>query len=179
MPISSYMAKRSFFKNPEFQFLSIVAALVCLLGVPALSSVLSEPALEESMDMAAPRSPASVGDSVVEVKSEADLRNPSMNVAKSVTVAWECNSNKSVDAEGTHLRLTGSLCNDFSAGSLQVKNQTNGYTASVIMIDPESFTTDFIELQAGENTFEISGLDKKGQTIVKQFTVKKRVPASL
>lgn len=169
------MAKRSRQRNPEIQFLSIMAALVCLLGVPAVMSVLDEPEMQEQVELASTgRGPASVVE-----KSEADLRNPSMNVAKSVTVAWECNAKEGVIAEGTHLRLTGSLCQDFSMGSVQVKNQTNGYTASVIMTEGNKFTTDFMELHAGENTFEISGTDKKGHTVVKHFTIKKRAPASL
>lgn len=169
------MAKWARQRNPEIQFLSIMAALVCLMGVPAVMSVLDEPELQEQVELASSgRGPASVSE-----KSETDLRNPSMNVAKSVTVAWECNAKESVISEGTHLRLTGSLCQDFSMGTVQVKNQTNGYTASVIMTGDKNFTTDFMELHSGENTFEISGTDKKGHTVVKHFTIKKRAPASL
>lgn len=173
------MAKRTRQRNPEIQFLSIMAALVCLMGVPAVMSVLDEPELQEQVELASSgRGPASIQQEMLE-KSETDLRNPSMNVAKSVTVAWECNSKESVISEGTHLRLTGSLCQDFSLGTIQVKNQTNGYTASVIMTGDKNFTTDFMELHSGENTFEISGTDQKGHTVVKHFTIKKRAPASL
>jgi hypothetical protein len=163
-------AKKDFWKNQEHQFLFLTLILAIAVGIPAGRSVVMEPEFPQPVSEESSRSPAAVAVATVED------RNLSWNKAKNVTVELDCKNlkiNSEVDA--SHLRLMSSNC---GWSDVVIKNSRNGYTASVVNLGLNKFTTDFIELADGENLLEVSGKDSQGKTVAKEFRVQRRMPAS-
>jgi hypothetical protein len=163
--------KRDFWKDQEHQFLFLTLFLALAMGVPAGRSLLEQPesVLVVSSSREPGRAPAAVTSSTV------GDRNISMNKAKNITVVLDCKSlDLSSEVDASHLRLISSNC---LWSDVVIKNNRNGYTASIVDLGSNKFTTDFIELADGENLLELSGRDSQGKTIAKKFRVK-RAPAS-
>ena len=92
-----------------------------------------------------------------------------------VTVDWNLSGTAfTKKIAGTHLRLKG-LLKGYKAEA--IVNESNGFTASVFLTGNE-FTTDFIELQEGQNRIQVEVEDAKGQKTTKKLEIT-RLPASL
>lgn len=162
--------KRDFLKSQEHQFLFLTFMLALIFGIPAGRSLLLHP---DTVHVVASdkggRSPAAVTSSTLED------RNVSMNKAKNVTLTLDCkNLDLASEVDASHMRLISANC---LWSDVVIKNSRNGYTASVVDLGSNKFTTDFIELADGENLLEVSGKDAQGKAIAKEFRVK-RAPAS-
>jgi hypothetical protein len=63
---------------------------------------------------------------------------------------------KAVQTSNRRFRLKGQTCADEAAAlSTQIQNKSNGYVATVFHRDPQSFTTDYINLNEGSNEIAI------------------------
>ena len=160
----------------EQRFLLITILLVGLIGAPAVYSVVKDPtqtksARKSSASKASARQPANIE------KASETGRNRIQS--KSVVIDFPCKDQGKVhDVDGTLLRLRGGSCISDKWEKVAVVNQANGFTGSVIFLKDNKFTTDFIDLQEGENKLEIQGVDEKGQTVSRTLTVNRRMPAS-
>lgn len=86
-------------------------------------------------------------------------------------------SDQKLQTSNPRFRLKGQTCTDESiAVSTQIKNKSNGYIATVFHRDPQNFTTDYINLNEGQNEIAVRFDTLKGP-IEKTITVV-RGPAS-
>lgn len=156
--------------NPEFKFLFVTAALVLITSAHtfySLTQPLGGTAVEaESAEAfkASTRSPASI--SALAATTE-------HAVLTSQVLEWECGQNiLPVSVSGSQLRIKGknkkALCN-----TAEIKNATNGFTASVFQTSNEAFTTDFIDLADGDNTIQITTRDTAGKKVSYELRVRK------
>jgi hypothetical protein len=155
----------------EARFFLVSFSLLVIVGIPAAYSVVQDPTASASeMSDGSGRGPASVEDNGEAVRNSAK--------AKSVTLDWNCQDQSTLEkVDGTHLRLRGHLCDNQNPHSLSIVNESNGYTAAVILTKNEEFTTDFIELKDGDNQFQIAYVDNNGSKAIRHLTIKK-VPGS-
>jgi hypothetical protein len=157
----------------EIRFLLVSFSILVVLGVPAAYSLVQDPATGATAEVASSsRQPASLESSGEQVRNAVKTH--------SVTLDWNCGKENSLQqVDGTHLRLRGHLCRQQRSESFSVVNESNGYTAAVILTGDQQFTTDFIELKDGDNNFQIAYYDQNGSKEIRHLTVKKRLPASL
>lgn len=163
----------------EKRFLLITFTVVALVGGPTVFSIIRDPQVKTSVSsVGGNRSPASVSEDVTH-DEDFQVRNPVQ--AKSISLQLPCdNLSSSHEIDGSLLRLTGS-CQDGAWKGLNVTkviNKTNGFTADVIIVPAKGFTTDFIDLAAGENVIEITVKDEKGAETQANLHVNRK-PASL
>lgn len=158
----------------ELRFLLVSMSILAVIGVPAAYSLVQDPTQKSpGVVSSGTRQPASTEEATGEM-----VRNSAK--ARSVTLDWDCkNQATSEEVDGTHLRLKGHLCGLQNTDSFSIVNQSNGYTAAVILTKNKEFTTDFIELKDGDNKFQIAYVDLKGKKETRQLTIKKRMPASI
>lgn len=98
--------------------------------------------------------------------------------SKSIVLDYECSSeNKTVEVEASLLRLRGTDCLDEKWEDVSVVNHSNGFTGSIIFLNDKKFTTDFIDLNEGENQLSIQAKNEKGQVISQKLTIQRRIPA--
>lgn len=156
--------------HPEFKFLAVTAVLVVLLGVQTFFSLVEKPEAEVfrpvALETTASRNPASV------VTSVASLQQ---TVGASQVFEWDCGqTTQSIAVTGSQLRIKGGKCQN-----VEVKNSTNGFTASVFQTSKEEFTTDFIDLAEGDNKIQIISLQADGTKTSYELLVFKQPEASL
>ncbi len=162
----------------EQRFLLITSFLVALIGAPAVYSVVKEPQSLESLakkqtSTSQDRSPASVKPIVSESSQKNAIKS------RSVVLDYSCAHEKSSkEVDGTLLRLRGKGCKNSQWKNVSVVNQTNGFTATVVVLKDNQFTTDYIDLQEGDNQIAIKGTDENGKSVNRTFVVKRRFPAS-
>lgn len=135
-------------ESEQKQLLKILTSIVLLLGTPAFFSFVQKPSdvYAESFVKSASlaRGPASVADFPAAPQHE--------------TIQLNCDQAvKPMTTRGTHIRLVGSVCEN-RASTYHIKNETNGYTASVILTPDLQFTTDFIDLKEGANVISVRDL---------------------
>ena len=160
----------------EQKFLLFTLILLILVGGPAVYSVVNEPTIKLNLTATDSkiRQPASVKQ---EIPAQ-DNNRRNVIKAKSVTIEVGCdNREQAQETDGTLLRLKSDCWKSGDTG-LSITNKSNGFTAAVIETQAHTFTTDYIDLQEGENRLEIKGINKQGQAIQKVMTVHRRLPAS-
>jgi hypothetical protein len=90
-----------------------------------------------------------------------------------------CKDNdQKLETSSTRFRLKGQTCTDEAAAlSTQIQNRSNGYIATVFHRDPQSFTTDYINLNEGQNEIAVR-FDTNNGPIDKTITIT-RSPSSI
>lgn len=161
----------------EKRFLLITFTVVALVGGPTFFSIIRDPQVKSSAASVGDRSPASVTE---DSGHDEDFQVRSPVQAKSLSLQLPCdNLSSSHDIDGSLLRLTGGCQQGVWKGLnvTKVINKTNGFTADVIVVPNKGFTTDFIDLAAGENLIEITVQDEKGQESLANLHISRK-PAS-
>jgi len=158
----------------EVRFILVSLSILVVIGIPAAYSLVQDPTQKMTeVESSGSRQPASTVEAAA-----GEVRNSAK--AHSVTLDWNCQAQAtSEEVDGTHLRLKGHLCGQQKTDSFSIVNQSNGYTAAVILTKNQEFTTDFIELKDGDNQFQIAYLDAKGNKEIHHLTIKKRMPAAI
>lgn len=156
----------------ESRFLTITAVLITFIGVPAFFSVMKDPTTETvkvyKVDQG--RQPASIE------LHESKYASPE-TAEKVSTIQIDCQApTDSQEVASSLVRLTGNNCGE--GKEFQVTNQTNGYTASIVMLRNNQYTTDFIDLKEGPNQLEVVVQNENGQAQKKSFIIHRRQPAS-
>ncbi|GIL16662.1 MAG: hypothetical protein BroJett040_04130 [Oligoflexia bacterium] len=156
----------------ESQFLSITAVLVTLIGVPAFFSVMKDPTADvvRVYKVDSGRSPASI--------ELAENKYSQVEVSDKVsTLTVDCESQMDEQEVSSALvRFTGKGCSQ--GKEFQVVNQTNGFTASIVPLKNNQYTTDFIDLKEGVNQIEVVSHAEDGQPQKRSFVIHRRQPAS-
>ncbi|MGZ3742232.1 MAG: hypothetical protein ACXWRE_00785 [Pseudobdellovibrionaceae bacterium] len=160
----------------EWKFLLITSCLVAILAVPTFASLV---AVEENSQSIAKvlkpealktRQPASLPQvglpkkSVVILDAKKELGN-SLN-RNLLSYDFSCAKIKTTNfkVEGSFLQLKGKDCAKNSRDlKLSITNQTNGFTASVFLLNKKEYQTDLIQLKEGENKISIQYENPSGQ----------------
>lgn len=170
------MKKASDNSKSDSQFLIVTGLLVVLIGGPTISSLLRDPAPQVPMVTVQSanvnsRAPASVA----EVLSDSKGGDTQAKAKNSLVVEFKCDdivANQEVST--SQVRIAGASCK--SATRMSVLNKTNGFSASVIFTNNRKFTTDFIDLKEGKNSFEIVAFANDGSQQTHSMTVIRRAP---
>jgi hypothetical protein len=150
----------------ETKFLLITCCLVVLAGVPSVYSIARDPNPPDAELQGTPAESRGRGPASIKLN------------ARSVVLDYTCDENKSFEVSENLVRLRGSACLGENLRDVSITNISNGFTGSMIFLKNKSFTTDFMEIQEGENKFHIQAVNEKGQTVKQTFTVHRRMPAS-
>lgn len=167
--------------NPFIQRRMIVwtLVLVAVLGVGVAFTVLQPPNLETSRrSVAGARLPASaVPDPAPEPVAADDGAT-----ATAVDFILECGAfSKSVSHSIRQIRFSGRYCEKraphIGAKSSSVRNRSNGFVGTVFYPDSLGFTTDYISVNAGENSISVEHVFTDGTTEARELHIQ-REPAS-
>lgn len=154
----------------EKNFFLLTAVIVVMLGLPTLTSILSEPINKSEVTLVSDysnRGPASA------------LPSSEGEAANSVTMNMSCGSlPSSYDVVGAHLRIKSTGCKDLDISKLSIVNKSNGFTASIFPTKDNQFTTDYMDLTEGENAIEVTLRELSGIEKTHSIKIQKRAPAS-
>ena len=142
------------------------------VAVPVTSSLLESPVKSQG---------ATVVKSTSEISrlpaSERSMTLNANEVSSVSTFQFDCNT-PSLTLDGNQVRWVGKWCAGKEWEKLEVVNQTNGFTASVMALRDLNFTTDFVDLAEGENEFSFKATLADGEVVQKTVKVFRRSPAS-
>lgn len=151
---------KSIAQAQELKFLALTLALVLIVGTGTLINLIQVPEVAIAESKAA-RVPASVPSSIT---TEA----PRPLLKSLETLDWSCGEQgKVVHVTSPRLRVVGKPC---GANELSIQNETNGLIATVIEGE-KGFSTDYLELNVGENRFAVNWTDNKGRSQKAQITI--------
>ena len=146
----------------------ILLTAVTALGLLSTVMILTDP---PPVDLDAPPT-------IFQSNSQALVRNVAST--EETLVDLDCQSEaQALETASLRFRLKGSPCSDDKKDqprSTQVKNNSNGYVATVFHRSAQEFTTDFINLNEGSNEIEVRFETDDG-VLQKKLTVV-RTPAS-
>jgi len=161
----------------------ITGILVALIGGPAFFTLVREPVLETAKitKYDSSRAPASEGAQVSSVVLEKGTYHKTVS-EKNAFVQLNCQDENLVEkseqeVQASALRIAGFGCK--KENSIQIRNQTNGFTAEVIFTQENQFTTDYIDLSVGQNDLEIISTQKDGTKINQKLKISRRAPAAI
>ncbi|MBK9324097.1 MAG: hypothetical protein IPM97_14325 [Bdellovibrionaceae bacterium] len=154
--------------NPDWKFLVATAFLVAIVAVPTLASLFSKDEQDVPVMVLRPqeqkvRKPASLiqGFSPKKAVVIEDAAKELNNVLGDNLITYNLKCPKSADSknfkvQGSYVQLRGLDCNQKThAGKISIVNKTNGFTASVFLLDGKNYQTDLIQLKEGENQIYI------------------------
>lgn len=159
----------------EWKFLATTAFLVAMIAVPTLASLLSpEDSDRRSMALRPNeqkvRQPASLPmlgapkKEVVIQDAKKELNNLLSNNLISYDLACSKVKSATFKVEGAYLQLKGKDCSkNNEMPQLSITNKSNGFTASVFVLNGKEYQTDLIQLKEGENQISIQYLSPSGQ----------------
>lgn len=171
-------------EKTESQFLLITGILVTLLGGPAFFSLVREPSPEIiKVTKQESRSPASI-DHGRSRELLSETHQSGVREMNSV-VQLHCSENTpqivaekmQPQVQAATLRIAGVGCRKES--NIAIQNKTNGFTAAVIFTQENQFTTDYINLNPGDNELELVSQFKGGKKVTQRLKINRRVPASI
>jgi hypothetical protein len=156
-------------KNTEWKFLATTAFLVATIAVPTLASLMTPDENTPQTTMVLrptelkAREPASVPSLVSTPKKSIviqDTKKELNNLLSNSMISYDfsCSKTKLTDfkVEGAYLQLKGKDCNKGAQSpKLSITNKSNGFTASVFMLNEKEYQTDLIQLEEGENQISI------------------------
>lgn len=119
------------------------------------------------------RSPASIQKETFQGIGSA----PSGSNGRFQAVEYElpCQDNEtSFDESVAQVRLSGAPCVSGEIVASEIKNLSNGFSATVFIRKPASFTTDYISLARGENKVSISHTFSNGSTETRAFVIRRQ-----
>ena len=151
-------------QHPELKVLLITGLIVLLIGAPAAYSLVQDSSSSVIVLENGDRAPASIRDAD-------ELAEKTQGAAKSITLNLDCQETFLREVVGTHVRIKGHVCTKEKVTNVSVVNSSNGFTAAVIFTKGNEFTTDFIDLQDGQNNLIVSALDSRGETISRPLTI--------
>lgn len=145
---------KSIAQQQELKFLALTLALVLFVGFGSIFNMVQAPEVRAQVH-ASSRVPASVSS----VKALAD-EIPVSALKTIETLDWSCGDQaKTVSVTAPRVRIVGKAC---APASLSILNETNGLSATVIEGE-KGYSTDYVELNPGQNQFAVNWTDKKGR----------------
>lgn len=161
----------------EWKFLATTAFLVATIAVPTLASLMAPDEALQAVTMRPRaeepklRQPASLSHlsaakkAVVILDTKKELANLLSN--NLVNYDFSCGKTKATDfkVEGAFLQLKGKDCTkNGQMPNLSITNKSNGFTASVFLLNDKEYQTDLIQLKEGENQISIQYQTPSGKT---------------
>lgn len=153
--------------------------VVSTLGICSTTLLLTDPPPSDSanIETSAPSALFSLNSKIFGTRDLASINES--RISKDSVFELSCASDhQTLETLKTRFRLKGDVCSPtLSEESLktQIRNISNGYVATVFRKGPSSFTTDFINLNEGENTIKVVFEGADGP-IEKEFTVIRNSP---
>jgi len=152
----------------EWKFLATTAFVVATVAVPTLASLLSNDSEVRPVEMVLrpnvqkvrePASLPSLGSPKKAIVIE-DTRKELGNLMNNNLISYDlsCSKMKAADFKvvGGYLQLKGKDCSKGTGmPKLSITNKTNGFTASVFVLNGKEYQTDLIQLMEGENQISI------------------------
>lgn len=162
--------------NSDWKFIGVTAILVALIAVPTLVSWVSlgegisaESLVLRPMEQKA-RAPSSLPhqESLKKQVVIHDTKSELNNLLSNSLVSYDlsCEKAKVTDfvVEGSYLQLKGRDCSKGNQSpKLNIINKSNGFTASVFLLNTKEYQTDLIQLNEGMNKIFIEYLSPSGQ----------------
>lgn len=87
------------------------------------------------------------------------------NGTQAIDFNMPCEGNTRFSRNVVQVRLSGKLCGKLAQQDIEqseIRNMTNGFSATVFYPGPHAFTTDYITLVGGENQIHIQHILKSG-----------------
>ncbi len=171
-------------KAAQFQMMVWTFVAVVLTGVVVVSSLLSPPstlvlerkklALTEPLVETADRSPASV-DSQFSATAIDDKGQQALDFT------LPCEGSTKFSKSVVQVRLSGSLCVKQTGrksptreiASTEIRNEANGFSATVFYPGKNRFTTDYMSLVPGTNRIRILHVFKQGGKEERDFLIER------
>lgn len=148
----------------------VLGALIAVLMMqPPTGALESRPQPVASIDLRRERVPASSSPSSSTPTHKTSAPKP-RGLAQAVEVRLPCLRGKPsapqktiFEANVKQVRLSGEACATGRAiASTEIRNETNGFSATVFAPTDRTFTSDYISLTSGTNRLRIVQIDKKG-----------------
>ncbi len=150
--------------SKNLSFLAVMTALGVVLAIPAAISLLQEPELETfEPEKVGLRAPASTGKTVLgnAVGFQGSL------IELDCRLEW-----RPLDLRSRFVRMRGTMCKNVN--EVEIVNESNGFSASIIITEGRQFTTDFIVLEDGENALKVTFLFPNGIKTSKTLRIIRR-----
>lgn len=161
----------------DWKFLMTTAFLVATVGVPTLGSLIAMEApspIEENLVLKPleqkTRSPASLPHIKGAKKHLVieDTKKVLGNLLSDNLISYNFSCDKikptNFKVEGAYLQLKGKDCSKSPVlRPLNITNKTNGFTASVFVLNKKEYQTDLIQLKEGENQISIQYQTPSGE----------------
>ncbi|WP_413289949.1 hypothetical protein [Bdellovibrio sp. HCB337] len=175
-------------EKTEWKFLATTAFLVATIALPTLASLFTPEESQQKVTMVLRpneqkvRQPASLP-SLGSPKKEiviAGAKQELSNLLSNNLISYDfaCSKIKTTDfkVEGSYLQLKGKDCSKNSEmPKLNITNKSNGFTASVFVLNGKEYQTDLIQLKEGENQISIQYMSPSGQ--IEEHTLKVKAGA--
>jgi hypothetical protein len=177
-----HMAIRSSREKTEAQFLAIMGVLVFVFGAPAFMSIVKGPEAIQPTVLSTNLNTIQNGPaaSTIRLPASEGVELGDSKVQKITIFEYDCNKPKTQnllnEVSAGYLRLSGKNC--LQSSELEVVNETNGFSAAIIFTNDKKLTTDFIDLQEGENKLLISSKSASGARVTEILRINRRMPAS-
>jgi len=169
----SFVMRDSNQSRTETQFLIVLSALVLTFGIPVFLSFQGD-----KSNVTKTVAKAILTEVPVQVREPSSEKVTTLSQSStSVTFNLPCNKEpekKTVDS--SFVRLEGTGCG--ASKKIEIQNVSNGFSASLFFTEGNSFTTDFIDLQEGENELKVHRFQADGTDSLKTVHIHRRAPSS-
>lgn len=94
---------------------------------------------------------------------------------QAVELTLPCDGKTALDSNVAQVRLTGAPCENPKAefASSSIKNEANGFSATVFHPTARTFTTDYISLSPGLNAIKIQHVFKQGRKEDRTYVIER------
>ncbi|RYZ72108.1 MAG: hypothetical protein EOP09_03690 [Proteobacteria bacterium] len=162
-------------QRTEWKFLITTAFIVATIAVPTLASLLGNDGQDSAAMALRPqeqkmREPASVPSitkpSKALVINDAAKELNNLVAQNEISFDFQCKQKKALEfkVQGSYVQLKGHDCDKKGPmPKLKVTNKTNGFTASVFVMNGKQYQTDLIQLKPGENQIHLQYEHPTGQ----------------
>lgn len=160
------MLKRHFSEN---SLIGITFLLVVGLAYPAFHSLMDESesglVTQVPKAFAQERSPSSISEVAT---------HPAILSTADFDFSCVANDAKAQDIAEAFIQFQGKSClgKSTEGAEVEIVNRRNGYTASVFFVGVESYKTDLIQLEDGENEIAFRYKERNGKSIERVFKVR-------
>lgn len=162
-------------QKTEWKFLITTAFIVATIAVPTLASLLGNDLVESSATTLRAQSkkvrePANLPH-ISSPKKSVVIQDVAKELDKLISESeisfnFQCQQVKTLDfkVHGNYVQLKGQDCEKKGEmPKLTITNKTNGFTASVFILNGKQYQTDLIQLKPGENQIHIQYLYPTGK----------------
>lgn len=175
-------------KASQFQMMVWTFVAVAVTGVAVMFSLLTPPASVRAARLLAEQKKIAASEPLVETsdRSPASVQtqfsaNPIDNHGQqALDFTLPCDGSTKFSKSVVQVRLIGSLCGPTSRkavkreiASTEIRNEANGFSATVFPAGKNKFTTDYMSLAPGSNRIRILHVFKQGGKEERDFVIER------